>query len=583
VFEPFQFEFVQRGVLELVLLSVGAGLIGTWIVLRGMAFYSHAVGTAAFPGLVVADGLGFSPLLGAFGAAAVFALAVTLLARTRRSEYGNFTALVLVGALALGVILASDVFHSGANVETLLFGSLLLVGTRELILAAVFSVLVLGASALLGRRWLATGFDPQTAHAIGVRSSLSDALLLALVGFGAIAAITSLGALLVSALLVVPAATTRLWTRSVRSWQFASVALVLVEGVVGIWISVEANVPPGAAIAVLAGGVFVVAALARAYAPVRVAAAGAALVTLALLASGCGVAGGARGSADISAVATTTQIGDWARVVGGPAVTVHQILGPNTDPHEYEPRPLDVEATARAEVVLENGDKLDDWMGKVVSLAGGDPRVVALGASVPVRLPGETSGPESSRFDPHWWHDPRNTEAAVRAIRDAFVRAAPEHTALFDRNAHAYLVRLAGLDARIAACVRKLPPGERKLVTDHDAFGYFAHRYGLAVVGAAIPSQTTQAQPSAGDTADLVALVKREHVKAIFPESSLNKRLANAIAGEAGASSAHTLYGDTLGPKGSPGASYLGMEAANADAIVRGLSGGAERCPAAGG
>jgi ABC-type Zn uptake system ZnuABC Zn-binding protein ZnuA len=221
-------------------------------------------------------------------------------------------------------------------------------------------------------------------------------------------------------------------------------------------------------------------------------------------------------------------------------------------------------------------------MGKVVSLAGGHPRVVDLGASLPVRLPGESSGPESSRFDPHWWHDPRNAEAAVRGIRDAFARAAPEHRALFDRNASAYLARLSRLDAGIAACVRTLPPQDRKLVTDHDAFGYFARRYGLTVVGAVIPSQTTQAQPSAGDTADLVGLVRREHVKAIFPESSLNQRLAKAVAGEAGASSDHRLYGDTLGPKDSAGATYIGMEAANADAIVRGLSGGSVRCSAAG-
>jgi zinc/manganese transport system substrate-binding protein len=281
-------------------------------------------------------------------------------------------------------------------------------------------------------------------------------------------------------------------------------------------------------------------------------------------------------------VATTPPIGDWARAVGGRAVTVHQILRPNTDPHEYEPRPLDVEATARANVVLENGDNLDEWMDKVVSLAGGHPRVVDLGAAVPVRLPGERSGPESSRVDPHWWHDPRNAEAAVRAIRDAFTRAAPEHKALFARNAGAYIARLSRLDAAIAACVRKLPRQERKLVTDHDAFGYFARRYRLQVVGAVIPSQTTHAQPSAGDTADLVALVRREGVKAIFPESSLNQRLAKAVASEAGASWANRLYGDTLGPEDSPGATYIGMEAANADAIVRGLSGGTERCSVAG-
>src|SRR5712691_3543175 len=108
---PFHYAFVQRGLLEVLLLSVGAGVLGTWIVLRGLAFYAHAVATAAFPGLVLAEGLGLAGPLGAFVAALVFALGVERLARARRSGHDALTALVLVGALALGVILASDVFH----------------------------------------------------------------------------------------------------------------------------------------------------------------------------------------------------------------------------------------------------------------------------------------------------------------------------------------------------------------------------------------------------------------------------------------------------------------------------------------
>jgi ABC-type Zn uptake system ZnuABC Zn-binding protein ZnuA len=123
-----------------------------------------------------------------------------------------------------------------------------------------------------------------------------------------------------------------------------------------------------------------------------------------------------------------------------------------------------------------------------------------------------------------------------------------------------------------------VPVTARKLVTDHDAFGYFADRYGIKVVGAVIPSQTTQAQPSARDTARLIALVEREHVEAVFPESSINPRLAQTIARETGASAHYTLYGDTLGPKGSAGATYLSMEAANADAMVSGFSGGRLHC-----
>jgi ABC-type Zn uptake system ZnuABC Zn-binding protein ZnuA len=123
-----------------------------------------------------------------------------------------------------------------------------------------------------------------------------------------------------------------------------------------------------------------------------------------------------------------------------------------------------------------------------------------------------------------------------------------------------------------------VPAGQRKLVTDHDAFAYFAKRYGITVVGAVIPSQTTQAQPSAKDVSDLVNLIKREGVTAVFPESSVSPKLAQTIAHEAGASSEHTLYGDTLGPEGSSGATYLQMEAANADAMVQGFSGGNRNC-----
>ena len=114
---PFHYAFVQRGAIELLCLSIGAGVLGTWVVMRGLAFYAHGVATAAFPGLVIAAGLGFAGPLGAVAAAAVFALSVEGLGGTRRDAHDTHTALVLVGALALGVILASDVFHSQASVE----------------------------------------------------------------------------------------------------------------------------------------------------------------------------------------------------------------------------------------------------------------------------------------------------------------------------------------------------------------------------------------------------------------------------------------------------------------------------------
>lgn len=580
VLEPFQLPFVQRGLIEVLILAVPAGLLGTWIVLRGLAFFSHAVGTAAFPGLVLADGLGFAAPLGAFGAAAVFSASASLLGRGDEEGRDSAVAMVLVGCLAAGVILASDVFGSGANVETLLFGSLLLVDGGDIALAAVAAGATVVASLLIGHRWLAVGFDPEAAGALRTGGRALDVALLGLIALATTAALSVVGALLVTALFVVPALTARLFVDRMRSWQLASIALVALEGTVGLWLSVRTDAPPGGTIAVVAGAVFGLAAAARALAraPRGPVLASAALAAAALFAvTGCGSGSGGR-DGQIEVMATTAQIGDWVREVGGSAVAVDQILQPNTDPHEYEPRPSDVAGAAEAKLVFANGDSLDSWIDQVVSDSGSGAQIVDLGSVVPVRLPGESSGAEGSKYDPHWWHDPRNAEAAVREIERRLAAADPKHRAEFVHNAGAYLAKLTFLDGEIVRCMSSVPPARRKLVTDHDASGYFADRYGIDVVGAVIPSQTTQAQASAKDLSALVELIEREHVKAIFPESSLSPKVAEAIASQTGASADYTLYGDSLGPEGSDGATYLQMEAANADSMVRGFTGGRRGC-----
>jgi ABC-type Zn uptake system ZnuABC Zn-binding protein ZnuA/ABC-type Mn2+/Zn2+ transport system permease subunit len=571
---------------------VPAGLLGTWIVLRGLAFFSHAVGTATFPGLVLADGLGFGASLGAFAAALVFSLGNAVLGRRDRGR-DSVVALILVGCLAGGVILASDVFGSGANVETLLFGSLLLVDGSDIALAAAAAAATLLLTVLIGHRWLAEGFDPGATGGTRARAVGLDAALLLLIALATTAALSVVGALLVASLFVVPAATARLFTRRMRSWQLASVALVAAEGTIGLWLSVETDAPPGATIACVSGGLFALAALARVALdrlPRQAPALAGTALALAVLAAGCSSSGSSEGK--LAVVATTTQIGDWTRVVGGDPVAVDQVLQPNSDPHEYEPRPSDVAAAAGAELVFASGDDLDPWIEEIVEDSGSDATVVDLGEVVPERLSGGHAEDEGAgehadgegehdhegAHDPHWWHDPRNVEAAVSEIATQLSRADPPSRRLYRRNAEAYLRRLRRLDAGIARCIASVPAADRKLVTDHDAFGYFAHRYGIQVVGAVIPSQTTQAQPSAKDVSELVDLIEAERVKAIFPESSLSSRVADAIARQTGASAEYDLYGDTLGPAGSDGETYLEMEAANADAIVRGLTGGEHGC-----
>ena len=289
-----------------------------------------------------------------------------------------------------------------------------------------------------------------------------------------------------------------------------------------------------------------------------------AFAVTALVVAGCGDDESGSGEG-LTVVATTTQAADLVRHVGGSRVNVEGMLRPGGDPHDYEPRPSDVAAVADAAVVFRSGGEVDDWLGDVIDNAGGDADVVSLLDSA-----------RRLDDDPHWWQDPTNGVRAVEAIRAQLTKADPGGRATFARNAERTIRRLQSLDRQIAGCVERVPRAKRRIVTTHDSLGYFARRYGVEVVGAVIPSLSTQAQASAGDVQRLVEQIRREGVEAIFPESSVNPDIERAIARESGASIGDPLYADSLGPKGSPGATYVESIEFNTRTIAEALGG---RCP----
>jgi ABC-type Mn2+/Zn2+ transport system permease subunit len=242
--------FLREALLELLLLAITGGVLGAWIVLRRLAFFSHAAGSATFPGLVVADASGFSPSLAGLAVALGYAGGVQRTGRAGR-EHGEGTALLLVAALAAGVILASDVFESGAAVDRLLFGTLLGLGTTDLAVSAAVAAIAIAAALALGRTWSAVGFDPDGVRALGLPSGRADILLLGLVAVAAVAAIPAVGALLVTAVYVLPAAAARMLTGSIRGLVVGALALALVEGVVGLYLGYWLDIPPGPPVAVL--------------------------------------------------------------------------------------------------------------------------------------------------------------------------------------------------------------------------------------------------------------------------------------------------------------------------------------------
>lgn len=349
-------------------------------------------------------------------------------------------------------------------------------------------------------------------------------------------------------------------------------------------------------------------------------------VTLAAALASCDGDSGSEG-ADTRVVATTTHVADLTRNVAGDRAEVIGLLLPGSDPHEYEPRPSDAQAFAEAELVLKSGGDLDIWVDEVAESGGGDAEVVELIDSAATIEGGhehteeeehaeaehagdgqhageghaeeERAGEHSEEehagekhseeehaegedvheaVDPHWWQDPQNAIAAVETIRDQLIAIDPEGEETYTENADAYMERLTELDQEVADCMEQISDDQRKLVTTHDAFGYFAEAYDVEVIGAAIPALTTQAQPSAGDTAELVQQIEQEDVNAIFPESGLNPQLEEAIAEETGAVVGGELWADTLGPDGSSGETYVKAMAHNAAAMAAGFSGGEASC-----
>ena len=254
--------FLREALFELVLLAITGGVLGAWIVLRRLAFFSHAAGSATFPGLVAADASGVTPTIAGIAVALGYAGGVQLFGRAGRGpagpasdanarDHGEATALLLVAALATGVILASDVFESGAVVDRLLFGTLLGLDTADLVLSAAVAVLAAAGALALGRTWSAVGFDPDGAQALGLPAGRADLLLLVLVAVAAVSAVPAVGALLVTAIYVLPAAAARMLTGSIRGLVACALGVALAEGVTGLYLAYWLDVPVGPPVAVL--------------------------------------------------------------------------------------------------------------------------------------------------------------------------------------------------------------------------------------------------------------------------------------------------------------------------------------------
>lgn len=277
-----------------------------------------------------------------------------------------------------------------------------------------------------------------------------------------------------------------------------------------------------------------------------------------------GAGGGGGGGGKVKVVATTMQLQDFARQVGGDCVQVDGILGPNDEPHEYEPTPADADAVSGADVVVENGANLDEWLDDLLANAGGEATRVTATQRIEL-LPTDEEGFPG---DPHVWHDPSLAKKMVDNVAAGLAKADPGGRGAYERNAEAYKRRLDEMAAQIRSELGSVPKAERKLVTTHDAFGYFGRAYDVEIVGTVLPSVTTETETSGRQVRELVDTINRERVEVIFTERGVDPKLERQIGKEAGVEVETSLYADVLGPKGSGAEAFIDAERANGRAMA---------------
>lgn len=310
-------------------------------------------------------------------------------------------------------------------------------------------------------------------------------------------------------------------------------------------------------------------------------------------------------------VATTTQLADFTKEVGGDDVELTGLLKPGASAHHFDPSPADLLALGRADVLVVNGAGLETFVGSAVEASGFHGKTVtaadgldqatlkaitAEGAAEAGGAAGHDHADEHAHdhasasgeaahahaagdddddhdhgdLNPHIWTSPRNAEGMVAEVAKGLSQADPAHKADYQRRADAYLLKLKSLDEWITTQMDRVPKAERLMVTGHDSLRYYLHDYGIAFAGSILPSFEDNAEPSAADVDRLVATIKERKVRAVFVESSMSPGLARTIAKEAGVKvvDAESLYTDSLGPADSLSAQYLGATVHNTQTIL---------------
>ena len=295
------------------------------------------------------------------------------------------------------------------------------------------------------------------------------------------------------------------------------------------------------------------------------------LAVLFLAASLLGLPANADAADKVKAVASFSILGDMVKQVGGDRIELVTLVGPDGDAHVFEPTPADAKTLANAQILFVNGLGFEGWMDRLEKSSGFKGTTVVASNGVKARtMVEEEDGTAEEITDPHAWQSLANGILYVANIRDGLIAADPDGKAIYEANAAKYLDEIAAEDDAVKAALAKLPEDRRKIITSHDAFGYFGAAYGLKVI--APEGVSTEAEASAKDVAKIIRQIKGEHIPAVFMENISDHRLLDQIARETGAKIGGTLYTDALSPPDGRAPTYLDMFRHNVGALTAALS-----------
>jgi zinc/manganese transport system substrate-binding protein len=269
------------------------------------------------------------------------------------------------------------------------------------------------------------------------------------------------------------------------------------------------------------------------------------------------VQGPAPAQEQLKVVATFSILADFVKNVGGDRVAVTALVGPNGDAHVYQPSPGDAKTLSDAKVVFTNGLGFEGWMARLVKASGTKAPMIVATKGLKPRKAADDHGHGHGEADPHAWQSVANARLYVANIRDALTASDPAGKTTYEANATTYLTKLDALDAEVKAAIDKIPSDRRRIITTHNAFGYFAAAYGVSFV--APQGVSTEAEVSAKDVARIIRQIKKEKIPAVFVENVTDKRLLERIGAESGARIGGTLYSDALTDEKGPAPTYLDM------------------------